>query len=382
MKKLIFLFAMVLAVSMAIAQNTSDTKQIGDLNQITVEQTGSGNLVGRLATPSSDVTFSSQTGDENEATVTQSGTDNTAFFEQGISYKYPGTLSGDGENFGNGNEVTVSQTGAKNLAWTYSLGNENIVSVTQSGNGTVDDYNSAGSWLWGNSNFATQSQTSGIGNYSYVAANSSENEATINQVGTDNEGTTSQGWIGYLGHNGNTATILQTGNRNKVELADGDQFVPSLPGYTPDLWGWGIQQYGLENISEVTQSGDDNQAAVYQFGDGNDGTISQLTDWNDANLIQLGDDNSAAITQENGDSNVANLKQTDGGDATILQQGTGNVVKGLGADDMATSFDGSILDVTQIGTTNILNLQQADGASATVYQNGTSNVSTVIQNAN
>jgi len=47
---------------------------------------------------------------------------------------------------------------------------------------------------------------------------------------------------------------------------------------------------------------------------------------------------------------------------------------------MATSFDGSDLDVEQWGTTNTLNLQQTNGASATVYQNGTSNVSTVIQN--
>jgi len=70
----------------------------------------------------------------------------------------------------------------------------------------------------------------------------------------------------------------------------------------------------------------------------------------------------------------------EGGEANIVQDGFGNVIKGLGLDEMATSFDGSYLKVDQIGNSNILNLQQTNGASAIVYQNGSANTSTVIQN--
>lgn len=385
MKKVSLFLGIVLAASFAMAQNTSDTKQIGDGNQISVEQTGTGNLVGRVATGPTGgaaVTYSSQTGDNNQATVTQEGTSNTAFFEQGVSYKtstlpYGGALTGDG------NIITIDQSGIKNLAWGYSLGNENHVIVTQAGDGTVDAINQAGHWLWGNGNHATQSQTGGIGNYAYSAANSSGNTSNITQIGGTNQGTTSQGWIGYAGMDGNTATIYQKGESNIVSLPS----IFVLSGYTSDLYGKGIQQYGAGNEGTVNQgtelqAANSNNAAIWQFGDDNTGTINQYSSFNTAYLIQLGASNDASITQEDGTGNVVNLKQTDDAEATILQHGTGNVVKGIGLDEMATSFDGSFLDVEQWGTTNTLNLQQADGASATVYQNGTSNVATVIQNAN
>lgn len=372
MKKIIFLFAMVFVVTYTFAQNTSNTLQNGDVNSISVTQTGSDNLVGRAGTPNF---ASSQTGDNNSAVVTQNGEGNTLFFEQGVSLR-SGTFPSDGATHGDDNQLTSDQTGVENVAWGYSIGDGNIVAITQ----TVGS-NRTGHWLWGDSNHANLSQTDGTGNYSYAAANSSGNRSTITQVGVDNDGTTSQGWIGYANHNNNTASISQIGTGNTVSLADGTEFTPALPGYTSDLWGWGIQQYGYSNEGSVYQDGFDNQAAIYQFGDENEGTITQNTNDNKANLIQIGSANVAEITQEIGDGNIVNLKQdgTDG-DAIVIQQGSGNVVKGLGVDAMATSFDGSFLDVTQIGTTNLLNLQQADGASATVYQDGLSNNATVIQN--
>ena len=380
MKKLSLVFIALFSVGYLMAQNTSNTKQTGEGNEISVAQTGTNNLVGRVANASSAVTVSSQTGDDNEATVTQDGTGNKAFFEQGTSLRYPGTLPATGDN----NEITISQTGLNNNTWGYSLGSDNIVNVTQATGGDVvqtNGPNTSKHWLWGNNNHATMTQTGGTGNYAEIAANSSDNIAGITQVGARNWGSIGQGWIGYGSMSLNTATISQTGDRNVVSLAAGATFTPAIPGYTSDLDGLGIQQYGLHNTGTVTQTGSDNQAAIYQYGSQNEGTIVQSTDFNKANLIQLGDGNSASITQEFGNSNVVNLKQ-DGldGEATILQHGTGNVVKGLGLDVMATSFDGSDLNVDQFGTSNILNLKQEDGASATVYQNGTSNVATVIQN--
>lgn len=177
-------------------------------------------------------------------------------------------------------------------------------------------------------------------------------------------------------------SIYQKGDNNIVSLPS--TFV--LSGYTSDLYGYGIQQYGARNTGTVNQGTalqtvSTNNAGIWQFGDDNTGTINQYSNSNTAYLIQLGGSNGASITQESGSTNVVNLKQDGiGGEAEILQHGTGNVVKGIGLDEMATSFDGSTLDIEQWGTTNTLNLQQADGASATVYQNGTSNISTVIQN--
>ena len=377
MKKLSFILVALFAGGFAMAQNISDTKQTGNSNELSVAQTGTNNLVGRIATESSPVTYSSQTGDENEATVTQDGTGNKAFFEQGTTLRYPGTLPASG----NKNEITIDQDGLSNIAWGYSIGNENIVKVTQEAVGnSATESNQSGHWLWGNGNKATMSQTAGKLNYAYVAANSSGNSSTINQIGTNNNGTTSQGWIGYSNMDGNTATINQTGKDNMVSLPG--TFV--LAGYTPDLYGFGIQQYGMENEGTVNQFADANNAAIWQFGNDNEGTITQRSNLNTAYLIQLGDDNHASIEQKTGTMNKVTLKQTDGvlegGEANIVQDGFGNVIKGLGLDEMATSFDGSYLKVDQIGNSNILNLQQTNGASAIVYQNGSANTSTVIQN--
>ncbi len=359
MKKVIFLFAMVLAVSMAMAQNTANTHSIGNSNQVSVDQIGSNNLVGRVATGllGDAVTYSSQTGNENKATVSQIGASNKSFFEQGVSYRYPGTyLPGDK------NEIIITQTGNVNSAGGYSLGNRNIVNMTQNGN---NDY--AGHWLWGNDNKATISQTGNNENWAYASANSSNNTSVITQVGYKNDGSTSQGWIGYAWHDQNTATISQTGNYNKSSLVDGTSILPALPGYTSDLWGFGIQQYGFQNVGSVTQNGNSNEGAIYQYGNYNEGQITQTADLNKANLFQVGS------------NNFARLNQTSGAEANIRQEGDNNTLKGLASEWTAYSWEGSKLDLLQDGNLNTLNILQRNGAIADVLQDGNSNVTTISQ---
>jgi len=366
MKKVSLLLGIVLATSFAMAQNVANTTQNGDHNGVEVSQQGTANLLN-----------GTQTGDDNTAQINQTSTGtpkNEVLIEQGGGIYEA--------NPGNDNIISATQNGKNNYAKSREYKNNNTSSITQIGD---DQY--AKQWIWASGNTAIQSQTAGIGNTSEIAINGivGGNHATINQVGNLNDGSIGQGWTGW-NHGNNTAIISQVGDRNTVSLADYTTFNPRLDGYTEDLNGLGIQQYGSNNEGSVSQGAigsmvTDNNAALYQFGDDNKGLITQATDWNTANLIQLGISNSAEITQESGNSNIVNLKQdgTDG-EATILQHGTGNKVKGIGIDVMATSFDGSDLNVQQFGTTNILNLQQADGASATVYQNGTSNVATVSQN--
>lgn len=367
MKKVSLFLGMVLAASFAMAQNTANTHSIGNSNQVSVTQIGSNNLVGRVAdtpqdvtpTYNGDVTYSSQTGNENKATVSQTGASNRAFFEQGVSYKYPGTyLPGDK------NEIIITQTGNVNTAGGYSLGNRNIVNMTQIGN---NDY--AGHWLWGNDNKATISQTGNNENWAYAAANSSINTSVINQVGYKNDGSTSQGWIGYAWHDQNTASISQTGNYNKSSLGTDitAYTTPALPGYTSDLFGFGIQQYGFKNVGSVTQNGNSNEGAIYQFGNYNEGQITQTADLNKANLYQVGS------------NNFARLDQTSGAEANIMQEGDNNTLKGLGDVWTAYSWEGSKLDLTQDGNLNTLNILQRSGAAADVLQAGNSNVTTISQ---
>lgn len=360
MKKLSLVFVGLFTVGFVMAQNTSNTQQIGSSNQISVDQKGTNNLVGRVATGAlggDAVTSSSQTGNENKATVTQNGSSNKAFFEQGVSYRYPGTyLPGDK------NEIIISQVGNDNSAGGFSLGNRNIVNMTQ-----LSNQNYAGHWLWGNDNKATISQTGNNENWAYSAANSSNNTSVITQVGYKNDGSTSQGWIGYAWHDQNNATISQTGNYNKSSLAAGTSIIPALPGYTSDLYGFGIQQYGFKNIGSLTQNGNSNEGAIYQFGNYNEGQITQTFDYNKANLFQLGS------------NNFARLNQTSGAEANIRQEGNNNTLKGLADEWTAYSWEGSKLDLDQIGNLNTLNILQRNGASAEVLQEGNSNITTVSQ---
>jgi len=101
---------------------------------------------------------------------------------------------------------------------------------------------------------------------------------------------------------------------------------------------------------------------------------------NTANLTQNGNLNSVVLLQKTGGFNVVNLTQNGGARADIVQDGANNTLMGIGFDIMATSLNGSILDLDQIGVGNTLQLQQTNGAIATVMQNGLANTSVVIQN--
>lgn len=109
-----------------------------------------------------------------------------------------------------------------------------------------------------------------------------------------------------------------------------------------------VEQVGVQNLAELTQSG------------------------------PTGGLNEASIVQAGG-SHVARLDQRGGGFAEVVQDGTGHRLAGL-TDAFALSFDGSSLILRQIGGQNSQAfVEQHDGAFAKILQFGSNNVAFLSQ---
>ena len=215
MKKLSFLFAMIFAVSMAIAQNNESTTDVdGNNNLTTVNQVGM----------------------ENDADVTVDGNQNNALVQQG--------------NFGGGNiqsnyaEASIEQIGNKNLAEVnqrqgfasgtavnshsiYQEGNENEGWLTTFNGGNSGMISQEGNSNWakgrqsgkpdnnieisqvGNNNWADVNQMNSTGNPQNIAGNS----ASVSQDGNNN-------WTSVDQSGGHHHTFIEntTGSGNEVDM--------------------------------------------------------------------------------------------------------------------------------------------------------------------
>ncbi|GAB4328233.1 MAG: hypothetical protein Kow0037_02400 [Calditrichia bacterium] len=310
------LFISLFLTSMVFAQgsNYSETVQTGDDNKATVTQIGSMNYVGAPLTNGSNPEGVYQLGNENEAMVEQVGSKN---FVESIQGGHPRYNIGAG----NLNIADIYQDGQENQVWGRQLGDENNADIDQVGLRNYATY-----WVWGNRNTVKVESKNGDDNYAKIAINSSDNSATVLQDGSSNFAKVGQGWIGYANHDGNTAIVDQKGSGNRVEnpLPAG-----SLPGYTSDLVGMGLQQYGENNYGKISQDGTGNKAWTYQFGHNHDITLTQLGSTNDAFVAQYGTsgigygDNSSANVTQDGDINLSQNTQI-GVDHVITVNQTGN----------------------------------------------------------
>lgn len=339
MKKLTFLFAMVFVAGFAMAQNTATVAETGNLNKSNVDQTGS----------------------LNSAVITQIGDNNDAATADKYASSLFGVLTGTKgiiQN-GSGNSGTIYQenqlqgfVSAGPIAGMGQYGNNNSASISQKGKSAwMQEY----AWAKQTGDGNTSIQIQNGYQYSHILQISGEQSG---QQLVGNFGKTEQ----LQGYN-LKANILQIGKRNHAY-----QLQTKLSAWNYD------------NLAEATQTGNDNTSNQYQYGSSNTAKTIQQSNWNTTNLTQSGDNNFTSVLQKTGDYNVVNLSQTRGADANILQDGDHNTLMGLNADPMATSLDGSTLDLDQIGSSNTLHLQQTKGAAATVYQNGMNNTSIVIQN--
>ena len=342
------------------------------------------------------------------ATIEQTGTDNEATIVQG---KNTGLGTVDGvdaisvgqtatiDQEGTGHDAMLKQTGARSTGKYGRIiqrGSDQTAVMHNGGaankgqTATIEQYDASNfAYLYqnnGNNGVATILQD-GVNNLALSKAYA-RNFSSIKQVGT-NVAFVNQDMVPGHGPDkiDNTANIEQYGTNGTGTYVEGTPLIVNRGGHDAQIANATvyIMQDGSKNTGNIFQGTNlidvyNNGAGINQNGDDNTATTTQLTDNNTAYLTQNGASNSSVILQEVGNTNVVNLTQSEGADADIWQSGTSNTVMGLDLDPMASSLNGSTLDVDQFGTGNTLHLQQTNGASATVMQDGMTNTSVVIQN--
>lgn len=426
MKKVSLFLIMGFAATFAMAQNTATVTQTGDNHKADVTQKG-----GML----NSATILQNGGNGNRIGAPVAG-------DVGVDAGVDLSLAKGLVQEGNSNVANITQTGNLNIIQqfrpngpvpifnsVYQKGNSNNLEMKQIGDKNVigqapHEYNGLDQ-TQGSGNDAKILQQGNLNKLTYFYQLNDGNIADIKQVGNSNTiGSATQKKQDNISPTGNYLKILQTGNSNNATLNEqGDHVTGDINQFgdgniaamqLTHSYAFGdIDQIGNSNKATITinQSyiGDNNRGVIYQFGNSNVATaaigqrnnllssqnntmeISQVGDLNKASILaegnnhkayaeQSGNSNKLVVEQAGGNGNIARLKQSAGAEANILQSGSANTLKGLDADDWASSLLGSKLDLDQIGTGNTLNLQQTNGGSATVMQNGTSNIATVSQN--
>jgi hypothetical protein len=290
MKKLIFLFAMVFAVSMAMAQHTSTVLETGDNNTATVTQGFDG---GGLAMPG-NISDVEQLGDGNDAVVVQTnngfggqqhnseilqtGDDNAASVEQRNA-----TGNAIINQIGSRNTANVLESGNFDVphpagglspydAYVLQTGDDNTVSMTIFGDGS-----SSAAIQDGNNNLITQQLGQGVGEKVYRSS------AYANQLGDRNEASQvmeGQGFAGDIDVAFERERIWQTGDDNFALQLQTDNALPASVNY-----------------AEVRQTGNENESWQYQTGTWNDSRVAQDGLSNFSTTTQVGDHNTIVVNQ-------------------------------------------------------------------------------------
>lgn len=309
---------------------------------------------------------------------------------------------------------------AQNTAKVTENGNYNEAAVTQTGSNDVEidqvgDFQTA---------TATQNGTNLGGIYQLNDGNN--NEATLSQDGSGNEGWINQGmtlgyWADYqtLDANWNNATMTQTGNSNFGSIeqyggsnsTDGNEANLTQNGngnvsYGNQGWaysGWGetditstlssfsstinISQIHDNNVGNVWQyGGTDNEVKISQDGNSNVASIAQGFIYDDFNYdfthpVYNTVGNYAEVNQD-GDGNIGKAFQLgDDNYFKLTQNGNGNTVGGRGLSGLEASRNGYF---AQDGDGNIFVGEQNDGATLddASFQFGDNNKISLLQGAN
>ena len=367
MKKLIFLFAMVFAVGMVMAQidttNVATTEQIGSNNDVLVKQIGDNNEAESHQYGNQNDAFVKQegednfgiadqlNGDRNELYVTQSGNSNKVFGVQGM---IPGYYAEDGittyNMVSNDNDGTINQMGDNNLADFLQVGsnNDGLIGQNGSGNKAYAYQGWAGNW-WG---------------FGGVLANlfTNNSTATIEQINNNNTGA-----IWQYGGNNNEANILQDGNNNTASIAQG--FI-----YNDYAYDFTYPVYNTQNnYASIDQLGNSNTAKLFQLGNGN---LFKLTQNGDGNSVGYDPSASGLLLVRN---------------AYFAQDGNHNKFAGVWKsanndlvfweDHVAEQFNGATLDAEsyQKGDYNKIGLRQGQDDWALIQQDGIGNEGLLYQ---
>jgi len=346
MKKLSFIFALVFAASMAMAQPVSNVTQVGPSNNAGVTQTGD-NL--------SDISQANWAIPGHVATVVQ-------------IKDLPGT-----KNISN-----LVQEQRNSSADVYQKGAENVSGLTQAGpNVAVIDQIGTGNILGGLNFLGNAYQKNG------TSFNDDKNELILIQTGNRNKAGVSQQHYA-------TAKLTQLGSDNEVKV---------------NQYGGAV---GILNTAEVMQVGDLNKSSITQFDEGNRAMINVLGSNNTTNIYQHVVDN-YAIIKAVGSDNTVNVNQftvtTLGNRAYLDMAGSNNMVNfdqsgswnQIGGKDMfpdvafaavtaadMLSYTGSNsdIDMTQSGNQNVIKSKMKnDSGDIDVTQTGNVNVTNLFINA-
>ncbi len=281
MKKLIFLFAMVFAVSMAIGQTHVDViQQIGDSNTGNVLQSGAEANLGEIySTGNVNDAYIWQSnngfgGAGLEALVNQNGNNNHAYVDQ--AHWKPG--EGLGSAFGH--DAEVDQDGNWNNADVYQFnGSPSDAYVRQLGNG-----NNADEVIWSDGNLGLSS-------------------AYIWQEGNSNIADQNLGVSGYVTNSSLSATQVGSNNQSYQYIYSGEAF-PAGDVNTNAASNIGtVLTFGNNNFAQQTMSANPDGVVF-----GNTATITQYNDWNTAIQSQEGFGHTSTVLQ-NGNGNYANSVQ-------------------------------------------------------------------------
>lgn len=277
MKKIIFLFTMALAVSMAMAQNTATTTQTGDLQIATTTQTG--DLNNAVVTQTQDGTPVNNPAFMNKATVEQDGTGNTVTVVQnelgggnkGNNTAFIQQVGDDnkGEQYGN----APHQNSGQHIT-AYQTGNLNDVKQSIFSGYTESLYTSQA----GNENEAIQEATGGGNNHAIIRQLGNENWAKQEVFGNNN------------GYSSSDVLIEQDGILNKAQQyfrGDGQGHKNNGEVYQVGDENDAYQEgKGRDLNLQIFQTGDLNVGAIYSTGIGHSGVITQTGLMNEALITQ------------------------------------------------------------------------------------------------
>ena len=271
MKKLVFLFTMVFAVSMVMAQNDVDLSQTGANQVADISQTGSNN--------DADVTQFTDNDGKQKSTVIQTGKRNTVDVEQ--------NQTGGGDN--GMNRAFIQQVGNDNYGKQY----ENAPGYN--GGQRVTAYQT------GNLNDVRQSIFSGYTESFYTEQIGHKNDAIQEATGG--------------GHN--HGHVFQWGHENWAK----QEIFGSNHGYMSAEIKI-VQDGSLNDASQLFQqggSGTKNNGEIYQYGDENYAYQEAIGKDLDLQLWQRSDDN-RSVQKSWGNNNVSYLDQLDANNKSEIIQ--------------------------------------------------------------
>lgn len=250
MKKLVFLFAMVLAVSMAMAQKIATVTQNGNYNTADVFQNSmDGDANSIYATQSGDFNdlITEQRGNNNYLELTQGGDFNDATMEQFSKGTAPNLNNALLVQSGLWNTVTLSQ---KEDPLNFPDNSHNVGRMTQSGNHNTYVLNQGGNeWNPLNENYLVQS---GNNNEADVDQFGYTDFSDIRQFGTSNEASLIQ-TAGQGGAGTATSYSVQLGTDNQLDI---------LQDYDPLSQYANSYQNGGGNTTNLRQEGNGAQTVV------------------------------------------------------------------------------------------------------------------------